>query len=337
LRSNRILVTGGAGYVGSHTCKRLAAAGYEPVAYDNLEKGHRWAVKWGPLVDGDIADSARLRETLARYEISAVMHFAAHAYVGESVANPRKYFYNNVAGTLNVLNCMLDYGLEAFVFSSTCATYGEPARLPIDEDHPQNPVNPYGASKLMVETVLRSYESAYGMRYASLRYFNAAGADEEGEIGEDHDPETHLIPLVIAAAQGKVDHVAIFGTDYETPDGTPIRDYVHVSDLADAHVRALNTLLDGGSSGVYNLGSGTGSSVRDVVGTVEAVSGRKVPVIEAPRRPGDVPILVASADLANVTLGWQVRRSDLRQIIETAWNWHEGRAFGRPEERCPTT
>jgi UDP-arabinose 4-epimerase len=323
--TKRILVTGGAGYVGSHACKALAAAGYEPVVYDNLSEGRRWAVRWGPLVVGDIADGELLRQTLRRFEIGAAMHFAAHAYVGESMEAPRKYFANNVAGTLSLLDAMLDCGVGRLVFSSSCATYGLPRELPIAEDHPQEPVSPYGASKLMVETMLGWYGQAYGLGHVSLRYFNAAGADEAGEIGEAHDPETHLVPLAIAAAQGRIDRLSIFGADYDTPDGTAIRDYVHVSDLADAHVAALGGLFEGMASGSYNLGTGRGHSIREVVREVEAVSGRPVPTADCDRRPGDPPALVASAERAQSALGWQPRRSDLRTIVETAWRWHESR------------
>ena len=319
----RILVTGGAGYIGSHACKALMAAGYEPVAYDNLSEGHRLAVRWGPLVVGDIADRALLTETLRRYEISAVMHFAAHAYVGESVDEPRKYFDNNVTNTLTLLHAMLDADVRRLVFSSSCAIFGIPERLPITEETPQTPINPYGASKQMVESVLRWYARPYGLRYCSLRYFNAAGADPDGELGERHDPETHLIPLVIAAAQGALPAVDIFGTDYETADGTAVRDYVHVSDLADAHVAALERLLNGGSSACLNLGSGAGHSIREVIRAVEDVSGRRVPVREAARRPGDPAALVAAGDRAYALLGWRPRRSGLRTIVQSAWRWHE--------------
>ncbi|HEX2255998.1 MAG TPA: UDP-glucose 4-epimerase GalE [Afifellaceae bacterium] len=327
----RILVTGGAGYVGSHACKALAAAGYEPVVYDNLSQGHRWAVKWGPLVVGDIADGALLRRTLRRFDIGAVMHFAAHAYVGESMAAPRKYFANNVAGTLSLLDAMLDCGVSRLVFSSSCATYGLPRELPIAEDHPQQPVSPYGASKLMVENMLGWYGQAYGLAHVSLRYFNAAGTDEAGEIGEAHHPETHLIPLAIAAAQGRIARLTVFGTDYDTPDGTAIRDYVHVADLADAHVKALDGLLGGMASCAFNLGTGRGHSIREVVSAVEAVAGRRIPTEDCDRRPGDPPALVASAERAASALGWRPRRSDLTTIVETAWRWDESRRYEAAE------
>jgi UDP-arabinose 4-epimerase len=333
--TRRILVTGGAGYVGSHTCKALAAAGYEPVAYDDLSQGHRWAVKWGPLVVGDIADGPLLRDTLRQFDIAATVHFAAHAYVGESMGAPRKYFANNVAGTLALLDAMLDCGVARLVFSSSCATYGLPRALPIAEDHPQQPVSPYGASKLMVENVLGWYGHAYGLGHVSLRYFNAAGADEAGEIGETHEPETHLIPLAIAAAQGRVERLSVYGSDYDTPDGTAVRDYVHVADLADAHVAALDGLFDGMASGAYNLGTGTGHSIRAVVRAVETVAGHAVPTEDCDRRPGDPAALVASAERARPALGWQPRRSDLSTIVETAWRWHESQSAAELDPRNP--
>ena len=319
----KVLITGGAGYIGSHTCKALAAAGHTPVVLDNLSAGHRWAVKWGPLVIGDIADRPLLRSTLSRFKIGAVIHFAAHAYVGESIEQPRKYFDNNVVGTLALLDAVLDAGVDKLVFSSSCATYGVPRQLPIAEDHPQDPINPYGASKLFVENILSWYERAYGLRYTNLRYFNAAGADPDGEIGEDHGPETHLVPLVIAAAQGSNAEIEIFGTDYDTADGTAVRDYVHVCDLAAAHVKALDRLLAGGASASINLGTGRGHSIRDVILAVEAVSRRAVPVIEGGRRPGDPPALIADPRLGQSLLGWKPLKSDLPTIVETAWAWHE--------------
>jgi UDP-arabinose 4-epimerase len=321
----KILVTGGAGYVGSHTCKALAAAGYAPVVLDNLSAGHRWAVKWGPLVVGDIADRALVIKTLKRFNVQAVIHFAAHAYVGESVQQPRKYFDNNVSKMLSLLDALLDAGVNKLVFSSSCATYGIPRGLPIAEDHPQNPINPYGASKLFVENILNWYEPAYGLRYTNLRYFNAAGADPDGEIGEDHTPETHLIPLVIAAAQGMNSAIEIFGTDYDTADGTPVRDYVHVCDLATAHVKALDRLLAGAASASVNLGTGRGHSIRDVISAVEAVSSRAVPIVEGPRRAGDPPALIANPQLGQSLLGWKPLKSDLHTIVQTAWEWHQNR------------
>jgi UDP-arabinose 4-epimerase len=282
---SRILVTGGAGYIGSHTAKALARAGFEPVVLDNLSLGHRWAVRWGPLIEGDLADRDALRNLMREYAPEAVVHFAAYAYVGESVANPRKYFRNNVVNTLNLLEAALDAGVGAFVFSSSCATYGMPAHLPIDEAQPQRPINPYGDTKLMVEHMLRRFGEAYGLRWMALRYFNAAGADPEGELGEEHDPETHLIPLAIAAVLGAAPELRIFGTDYPTADGTAVRDYIHVTDLAAGHVAALRYLLGGGASTALNLGTGEGSSVRQVVDTVAGVAdARLAPAPFEPRR-----------------------------------------------------
>jgi len=317
-----VLVTGGAGYIGSHTCKALARAGFLPVVYDNLECGHDWAVKWGPLERGDIADRARLEDVLARHRPIAIMHFAACAYVEESVANPGKYYRNNVVGSLNLLEAARNYGIQRFVFSSTCATYGVPEMLPIREDAPQRPINPYGTSKLMVERMLADFRAAHGMASITLRYFNAAGADPDGEIGEDHDPETHLIPLVFQAVSGRRPQVSVFGTDYDTPDGTCVRDYIHVSDLAEAHVLALKALDSGTSLAAYNLGNGHGFSVREVIRAVERVSGSRVPVEEAPRRSGDPPFLVSDASRARSELGWRPAITSLDEIVGTAWAWH---------------
>jgi UDP-glucose-4-epimerase GalE len=312
-----VLVTGGAGYIGSHACKALAAAGYLPLTYDNLERGHRPAVKWGPLVEGDILDGERLCAVMAEFRPVAVMHFAALAYVGESVEQPALYYRNNVAGSLTLAEAAVAAGIDAFVFSSTCATYGVPAGMPITEDAPQQPINPYGRSKLMVEQMLADLP----LRSVSLRYFNAAGADPDGETGEVHDPETHLIPLVLDAAAGIRPAITVFGTDYPTPDGTCVRDYVHVGDLADAHVRALRHLLDGGASAAINLGTGSGASVAQVIAAVEAVTGHPVPVVQGPRRPGDPPELVAGGARAERLLGWRPRRSALETIIADAWAW----------------
>ncbi len=323
--SMRVLVTGGAGYIGSHTAKALARSGYEPLVLDNFSAGHRWAVKWGPLVDGDLADTALLRELLATYKVEAAIHFAAHAYVGESVASPRKYFRNNVANTLNLLEALQDGGVRHIVFSSTCATYGVPETLPIREGQPQDPINPYGESKRLVERVLDWFGRAYGLGWMALRYFNAAGADPDGEIGEAHYPETHLIPIAIQCAIGQQPSMQIYGTDHPTPDGTAIRDYVHVSDLAEAHVLALRHLLDGGTSMALNLGTGKGHSVREVITAVESVSGRHVPFQEAAKRPGDPPILIADAKAAQQILGWQPKLSTLDTIVETSWRWHGAR------------
>jgi UDP-glucose-4-epimerase GalE len=315
-----VLIVGGAGYIGSQTAKRVAQAGLQPVVFDNLVHGHRWAVKWGPLIEGDLADGALIKRVLQEHQVTAVIHFAAYAYVGESVTNPRKYYRNNVAGTLNLLDAMLDAGVRDIVFSSTCATYGNPIHVPIDEEHPQNPVNPYGETKLAIERALHWYQRTYLLRFAALRYFNAAGADPDGEVGEDHEPETHLIPLAIEAALGGKP-LDIYGTDYETPDGTAIRDYIHVQDLADAHVAALARLQDGIPSLFVNLGTGRGRSVREVIRAVETVSGKKVPARETGRRPGDPPALVADPRRAAVALAWQARIPDLETIVEHAWRW----------------
>lgn len=320
----RILVTGGAGYIGSHTAKALSRAGFEPVVLDDLSTGHRSAVRWGTFVRGDVGDRNLLRELAREHRFGGVVHFAGSAYVGESVDDPRKYFRNNVVNTLALLDGMLDAGLERIVFSSTCVTYGLAQAAPIDEDQPQRPINPYGESKLFVERALSAYGAAYGLRAVALRYFNAAGADAEGEIGEDHDPETHLVPLLIEAALGRRGPVDVFGVDYPTPDGTAVRDFVHVADLADAHVRALTWLLDGGEGIALNLGTGEGHSVREVAATVARVGGRPVPIRESARRPGDSPALVADARRAASLLDWRPRHTDLESIVRSAWDWHAG-------------
>ena len=323
--SQPVLVTGGAGYIGSHACKILARAGHRPVVFDNLSRGHREAVRWGPFVEGDLADRKRLVNALEAHRVAAVMHFAAYAYVGESVADPALYYRNNLAGTLSLLEAMCETGVDKIVFSSTCATYGIPDSVPIGESVPQLPVNPYGETKLAIERALRWYGEAYHLRSVSLRYFNAAGADPEGEIGELHDPETHLVPLVLQAALGQRSHVEIYGTDYPTADGTAIRDYIHVEDLADAHLRALEHLWAGCESAALNLGTGKGHSVREVITAAEVVSGRAVPRRNAARRAGDPPILIADPSLAAEQLGWRARHSDLQNIIRTAFAWHESR------------
>ena len=320
--SQAVLVTGGAGYIGSHACKALAGAGFQPVVFDNLSRGHREAVRWGPLVEGDLADRQRLCAALIEHKVEAVMHFAAYAYVGESVTDPALYYRNNLGGTLSLLEAMRKAGVGEIVFSSTCATYGIPHGVPIREDAPQRPVNPYGETKLAIERALHWYAAAYGLRSVSLRYFNAAGADPEGEIGEHHEPETHLVPLVLQAALGHGPHIEIYGTDYPTPDGTAIRDYVHVCDLAIAHLRALERLRGGGGSAAVNLGTGQGHSVREVIAAAELASGRKVPARAAPRRPGDPPALVADPSLAGEILGWHPQHSDLDTIIRTSLAWH---------------
>jgi len=316
-----VLVTGGAGYIGSHAAKALHRAGIEPVVLDNLSRGDRGAVQWGPFVKADIGDQAAVRSALRKYSVDAVMHFAAFAYVGESMQAPGLYFNNNVAGTLQLLEAMREEQVKKIVFSSTCATYGHPVAIPISEDHPQRPVNPYGESKLMVERLLYWYGNIHGFASVALRYFNAAGADPEGELGECHEPEPHLIPLALSAASGSRGALDVYGSDYPTPDGTAIRDYLHVTDLADAHVAALRYLDDGGARDVFNLGTGVGYSVRQVVKMVEQVAGRKVPVRECPRRSGDPASLIAEASKATRVLGWRPERSSLEQIIGTAWQW----------------
>jgi UDP-arabinose 4-epimerase len=319
-RSSRVLVTGGAGYVGSHIAKALSAAGLDPVVFDNLSLGHRHAVQWGPLVEADLLDRAALDAAFEHFDIAAVVHAAGSAYVGESAENPQKYFRNNIVGSLNLLDAMVQHRVHHLVFSSSCTTYGLPQRLPIDETHPQSALSPYGESKLVVERLLHWYGAAYGMRSLALRYFNAAGADPDGQIGEEHDPETHLIPLVIQAAQGR-GPLTIFGDDYPTPDGTAIRDYIHVTDLADAHVRAVRYLQDGGICTALNLGTGRGYSIREVIQSVERVSGCTVPLETGPRRQGDAPAMVADASRAAVELGLKPVFSDLDVLVETAWRW----------------
>lgn len=314
----RVLVTGGAGYIGSHAARALALRGHKVVLYDNLSTGHRSLAANMELVVGDVGDPARLREALSRTD--AVMHFAAYASVGESVQNPRKYFENNARSGLALLNAMLDAGVGYFVFSSTCAVYGIPGKVPIPEDTPRLPVNPYGASKLFLEHVLEAYGQAHGLHFAALRYFNAAGADESGEIGELHSPETHLIPSALEAVSGLRPELQVYGNDYPTPDGTCVRDYIHVNDLAEAHVAALEYLAEGGPSVALNLGTGQGHSIREVINTVERVTGQKVPQRVSPRRPGDPPTLVADATRAQRVLRWKPSRS-LEHIVETAWRW----------------
>jgi UDP-glucose-4-epimerase GalE len=326
--SRSILVTGGAGYIGSHAAKALSRAGYRPIVYDNLSRGHRHAVRWGPFVEGDLVDRARLAAAFAEHDVSAVMHFAAFAYVGESVADPGLYYRNNVGGTIALLDAMQAAGIREIVFSSSCATYGIPAQVPIAETTAQSPVNPYGETKLAIERALLWYANAHGMRHVALRYFNAAGADPEGEIGEEHEPETHLIPLVLRAALGQGAPVEIYGTDYPTPDGTAVRDYIHVTDLAEAHVRALDHLAAGRNSAALNLGTGGGCSVREVIAAAERAGARPVPRRDAPRRAGDPPVLVADARLAQELLGWRPAHSDLETIMRTALAWHERAAHG---------
>jgi UDP-glucose-4-epimerase GalE len=322
-----VLVTGGAGYIGSHGAKALSRAGYQVVVYDNLIAGHPEAVKYGPLVEGDIADVGGVRDALRRYEIFAVMHFAAFLDVGESVREPARYYRNNVIGALSVLEAMAAESVKYFVLSSTCATYGEPRETPIPETHPQHPINSYGETKLAIERALPHFERAHGLRSVSLRYFNAAGADPDGELGEDHAPEIHLIPRAIEAAAGGP-CLQLFGDDYPTPDGTCLRDYIHVSDLADAHVRSLAFMIETGKSSAYNLGTGQPHSVRQVIDTVERVTGRRVPWTLAPRRPGDPAVLYAAARKAEAELRWTPRFPGLESIVRTAWAWHQSHPHG---------
>ena len=340
MRANRnvkenILVTGGAGYIGSHTCKYLASFGLLPIAFDDLSVGHESAVRWGPLVVADIADSSKLSETIDQYRFSTVIHFAASAYVSESIANPRKYFYNNLVKTISFLDTLLTHGVHEIIFSSTCATYGIPEQIPIRETHPQNPVNPYGESKLAAERVLRWYGEAYGLKWISLRYFNAAGADPEGEVGERHSEENRLIPLALGSVLPGRRPLQIFGLDYPTLDGTAVRDYIHVTDLATAHYLAVNYLREGGRSQAFNLGTGRGHSVKEVLAAIERSTKRIPSTVQCERRAGDPAILVADASLARQELGWITKNSDLPTIVETAWLWFERQAstksLGRSE------
>jgi UDP-glucose 4-epimerase len=319
----RLLVVGGAGYIGSHMVKHLLRRGCDVVTFDNLSTGHRDAVLGGEFVLGDLADRAALDALFTQYQFDAVFHFASFIQVGESVKEPAKYYANNVVNTLKLLDAMVAHGVGRFVFSSTAAVYGEPAYTPIDEAHPKQPINPYGKTKWMVEQILEDYDRAYGLRSIALRYFNAAGADPEGQLGERHDPETHLIPLVLQAASGRRPHISVFGRDYDTPDGTCIRDYIHVADLADAHWLALDKLIQGADSAAYNLGNGNGFSVQQVIDTAARVTGRPIPVVDAPRRDGDPARLVADSTAARQALNWQPARFDLESIIEDAWKWKE--------------
>lgn len=323
-----ILVTGGAGYIGSHAVLALKQAGYPVVVLDNLVYGHQELVSdilQVELICGDISDRSVVDKLLADYSIQAVMHFAAYAYVGESVTNPAKYYRNNVAGTLALLEAMVQLGVKTLVFSSTCATYGIPEQLPLLETHPQHPINPYGMTKLMVEAMLSDFDHAYDLRSVRFRYFNAAGADPEGRLGEDHNPETHLIPLVLQTALGHRPHISIFGTDYDTPDGTCIRDYIHVTDLAQAHVQGLEYLLQGGATEVFNLGNGNGFSVRQVIDAGKSVTGLTIPIVESERRSGDPGVLIGSSAKAQRILGWQPLYPDIEVIMEHAWRWHQKR------------
>lgn len=316
-----ILIAGGAGYIGSHANKVLHNSGYESVVYDNLRTGNIEAVKWGQFIEGDLGDISNLALVFENYPIEAVIHFAASAYVGESVIDPEAYYINNVANTLNLLKCMRDYDCKKIIFSSTCATYGNPQEVPIDELHPQVPINPYGQSKLMIERILSDYSKAYDLKYVSLRYFNAAGADPDLDLGECHDPEPHLLPLILEAVKQNT-AINIFGTDYDTHDGTAVRDYIHVTDLAEAHLAALKYLLDGGNSDSFNLGNGNGFSVLEVINAVEKVTGKTVIKNMSLRRDGDPSLLVGDARKARSLLNWDPQYSDLDVIVKTAWNWH---------------
>lgn len=325
-----LLITGGAGYIGSHAVREAPTYGFEPVTYDNLSAGHKWAVQ-GKFVKGDLADGARLLKTFRKFKPVAVMHFASHIAVGESVANPQKYYRDNLTNAMNLFSVMLAQKVKFFILSSTAATYGDPVEVPIPETHPQVPVNPYGDSKWMLERILAWYDKAYGLRSTFLRYFNAAGADASGRIGEVHDPETHLIPLVLDAAMGRRKEITVFGQDYPTADGTCVRDYIHVTDLAGAHFLALKCMMETDKSDFFNLGTGKGFSVREVVTKAEQVTGKKISVQMGPRRAGDPPELVARSVKAMETLGWQPRHSSLENILKTAWAWHQNH-FGKKKK-----
>ncbi|MEM8719086.1 MAG: UDP-glucose 4-epimerase GalE [Cyanobacteria bacterium P01_G01_bin.39] len=327
-KNQTILVTGGAGYIGSHAALALTKAGYEVIILDNLSYGHQEIVDdvlQVKLVIGDTSDRNLLDELFDHHQIDAVMHFAAYIAVGESVAEPGKYYSNNVASTLNLLESMLAHDINKIVFSSTCAVYGMPQEVPMTESHPHNPLSPYAASKDMVERILADFDTAFNLKSVAFRYFNACGADPGGLLGEDHTPETHLIPLALLTALKKREQLYIFGTDYDTPDGTCVRDYIHVNDLADAHVLGLKYLLDGGKSEVFNLGNGNGFSVREVIKTAREVTGLAIPAVESDRRPGDAPILVGSSDKVRELLGWNPNYADLKLIIDHAWQWHQKR------------
>ena len=320
--AERVLVTGGAGYVGSQAAKALAAAGYVPVVYDDLRRGNRWAVRYGPLVEAPLEDRAALEQAMREHRVTGVMHFAAYAYIGESLADPSLYLRNNVMASLNVLDAMVAAGVGSLIVSSTCAVYGVPPTLPITEATPLDPINTYGATKAMLEEACRWYGAAHGLRTVALRYFNAAGADPDGEIGEWHEPEERIFPRVIAAALGRAEAIRINGTDYPTRDGTAVRDYVHVADLADAHLAAFRRLREGGESAVLNLGTGQGASIREIVEAVAAATGTRPPVEFGPRRPGDPPELVADPARAAAALGWRARRSDIDTIARDGVRWH---------------
>ncbi|MBI1748202.1 MAG: UDP-glucose 4-epimerase GalE [Acidobacteria bacterium] len=323
MKKEAILVAGGAGYIGSHAVKALRQSSFLPVIFDNFSTGHREFITGFDYVEGDLGDPKKLNATFESYRFSAVMHFASHCYVGESWENPYKYYHDNVVNALNLLKTMLDHDVACLVFSSTCAIYGNPVTLPMAEDHPQVPVNPYGESKLFIEKILRDFSQVYDLRYVALRYFNAAGADPDLQFGEYHDPETHLIPRAFDAVTGRLPELEVYGEDYPTPDGTCLRDYIHVTDLADAHILALEHLLQGRPSAAYNLGTGTGISVRQIIETIESVTHRKVRTAIAPRRAGDPAELVADPSKVMRELGWQPNHSSVEEIIRTAWSWHK--------------
>ncbi len=318
-----ILIVGGAGYIGSHVNKLLNTRGQKTVVFDNLVCGHRDLVQWGEFFFGDLANREQVRLCFENYPVEAVMHFSAFSIVGESVTDPARYYLNNVTNTLHLLEAMREYGVKYLIFSSTCATYGVPGKIPIPEDHPQKPINPYGKSKLMIEEILKDYDGAYGIKHVNLRYFNAAGADPDGETGEWHEPETHLIPIVLDAALGRKQDVRIFGADYDTPDGTCIRDYIHVTDVAEAHLSALAYLIRNGKSDAFNLGNGKGFSVKEVIEAAKNVTGKNIKTGAGARRPGDIPVLIGSAEKAGAVLNWRPRYPGLDTIIRTAWEWHK--------------
>ncbi len=324
----RILVTGGAGYIGSHVVKELLTAGHSLLTLDNLATGHRASLVGGKFIECDLKNKKRLQEIFEQFQPQALIHLAADSLVGESVERPQQYYHNNLLGSINLLDVMLDYGLKKIVYSSTAAVYGEAQEIPLREDSPTNPTNPYGRSKLYFTRIMQDYERAYGLRFISLRYFNASGADPSGRMGEDHNPETHLIPIVLERALGLREELVVFGTDYQTRDGTCIRDYIHVSDLARAHLLAVEALAKGHSGAIYNLGSGTGYSVQEVIETAREITGSKIPCREGDRRPGDPPVLIASSELIKKELGWQPEYQDLKLMIETAWRWHRNNPQG---------
>ena len=328
IKKSTLLITGGAGYIGSHAALEADRHGFKPVLFDNLSMGHSWAAKSGELVKGELADRAKLLKVFGKFKPVAVMHFASHTYVGESVTDPQKYYRDNLTNAMNLFSVMLEKNVNYFILSSTCATYGNPVQVPMPETHPQNPVNPYGDSKLMLEKILTWYDKAYGLKSTFLRYFNAAGADESGSIGEVHDPETHLIPLVLDVAMGRRKNITVFGTDYPTPDGTCVRDYIHVTDLAGAHFLALQRMLETSNSDFFNLGTGKGYSVKEVITEAEKVTGKKISVEFGARRAGDPPELVAKADKAKTILKWVPQHSSLENILRTAWKWNQG-YFGK--------